>query len=83
MNNQFEVDLLRDSRQAITHVVFSLGLDTFRDNVVRFVIMTSSAILSKDSKFITVLSEPNMLMNKGREKDPCLTCESKHYALLY
>ena len=82
MNNQFEVDLLRDSRQAITHIVFSLGLDTLRDSIVRFVIMTS-AIQSEDSKFIIVLSEPNMLMNKGREKDPCLMYESKHYALLY
>ena len=62
--------------------MFSLGLDTLRDSIVRFVIMTS-AIWSEDSKFITVLSEPNMLINKGREKDPCLTCESKHYALLY
>jgi len=33
-------------------------------------------------KFIAVFSKPNTSMNKGRRKDPCLTCEFEHCALL-
>ena len=43
----------------------------------------SSAIGGEGGEFIAVFSEPDALMDKGRGKDPCLTCESEHSALLY